>query len=102
MPPKQGQQRIRKHKWPLNSQVKKPVHVPTLTFFIEEISLWTYSSFIHDSKMFGNIDFHIPQQIKRNKTLIRKQEGKEKERENRGGSQYSTAMALRVIQTFEF
>lgn len=43
-----------------------------LFFFIAEISLWAYSCFMYNSKMLGNTDTHIPQQIKGNKALIRK------------------------------
>ena len=69
MPGKQGQAKIKKQKQPLNSQFNKSVCVSTLIFSQKKISLGTYSCFIHKSKMFGNVDFHIPQHTKRNKFL---------------------------------
>lgn len=67
MPGKQGQAKIKKQKQPLNSQVSKLVCVSTLIFSQKKILLWIYSCFIHNSKMFGNVDFHIPEHIQRNK-----------------------------------
>lgn len=69
---KPDQSRIRKQNWPLSGQHKSVCALTLLNFFIEEISLWGYSCFLHNFKMLGNIDIHIPQHIRRNKTLIRK------------------------------